>query len=504
MAAASEAENRDDALALARLMRTLDELPKPTIARVHGAAFGGGVGLVACCDIAIGTPEAKFGLTESKLGLLPAVISPYVIAAIGARQARRWFATAEIFDAAEALRIGLLHLVVASDAARRRRAAPDRPADESGPRSVRNGQGAGAPRRHGWRFGDCRRCQRRTDRKTAGFARRPGRHFRFPRQAQTCLVRMKERPMDDAKPPCPIVNIADVELQPRPPAFAASGDAAQRFDARMGMVGTRIGARLLGYNITAVPPGKRAFPLHNHMVNEEMFFVLEGNGELRLGDATHPVRAGDIIALPAGRPGNGAPVRQYRRRRTEIPRRQHAVVARSLPVPGFGQVRGLRVRRKRETRRLALPPCRPRAGCAQLLGRRISDGARRAFRAEDVRENPHRQPRRDRLPRDPHRAPARHRARSRCIRRPTPTRSTCGRPTRPIRSAVRVRRIRTCAATRSSTSRGDPARRRSIRVTASSARTRISPTRSRRPGWRSSARRPHRCARWAARPAPRN
>jgi methylglutaconyl-CoA hydratase len=112
MAAASEAENRDDALALARLLRTLDALPKPTIARVHGAAFGGGVGLVAACDIAIGVPEAKFGLTESRLGLLPAVISPYVIAAIGARQARRWFATAEIFDAGEARRIGLLHEVV--------------------------------------------------------------------------------------------------------------------------------------------------------------------------------------------------------------------------------------------------------------------------------------------------------------------------------------------------------------------------------------------------------
>lgn len=116
MAAASEAENRQDSLALARLMRTLDELPKPTIARVQGAAFGGGVGLVACCDIAIGVPAAKFGLTESKLGLLPAVISPYVIAAIGARQARRWFATAELFDAAEAHRIGLLHQVVDADA----------------------------------------------------------------------------------------------------------------------------------------------------------------------------------------------------------------------------------------------------------------------------------------------------------------------------------------------------------------------------------------------------
>ena len=115
MAAATEAENRADSLALARLMRTLDALPKPTIARVHGAAFGGGVGLVACCDIAIGVPEAKFGLTEAKLGLLPAVISPYVVAAIGPREARRWFATAEIFDAAEALRIGLLHQVVPMD-----------------------------------------------------------------------------------------------------------------------------------------------------------------------------------------------------------------------------------------------------------------------------------------------------------------------------------------------------------------------------------------------------
>lgn len=116
MAAAGEEENRRDALALARLMRTLDELPKPTIARVQGAAFGGGVGLVACCDIAIGVPEAKFGLTESRLGLLPAVISPYVIDAIGPRQARRWFASAEMFDAATALQIGLLHQVVQADA----------------------------------------------------------------------------------------------------------------------------------------------------------------------------------------------------------------------------------------------------------------------------------------------------------------------------------------------------------------------------------------------------
>ncbi len=114
MAAASEADNRVDALALAALMRTLDELPKPTIARVQGAAFGGGVGLVACCDIAIGVDTARFGLTESRLGLLPAVISPYVVAAIGPRQSRRWFATAEQFDAATALQMGLLHQVVAA------------------------------------------------------------------------------------------------------------------------------------------------------------------------------------------------------------------------------------------------------------------------------------------------------------------------------------------------------------------------------------------------------
>jgi methylglutaconyl-CoA hydratase len=87
-------------------------LPKPTIARVNGAAFGGGVGLVACCDIAIGADAAKFGLTETKLGLVPAVISPYVIAASGARHARRLFLTAQLFDAREAERIGLLHRAV--------------------------------------------------------------------------------------------------------------------------------------------------------------------------------------------------------------------------------------------------------------------------------------------------------------------------------------------------------------------------------------------------------
>lgn len=113
MARASEAENLTDSLQLAALMRTLCFLPKPTLARVNGSAYGGGVGLVACCDIAIGIEGAKFSLSEAKLGLVPAVISPYVVAAIGGRQARKLFQTAEIFDAREAERIGLLHRCVA-------------------------------------------------------------------------------------------------------------------------------------------------------------------------------------------------------------------------------------------------------------------------------------------------------------------------------------------------------------------------------------------------------
>jgi methylglutaconyl-CoA hydratase len=109
MAGFSLDENRRDAMGLATLMRTLAHLRKPTIARVHGAAYGGGVGLVACCDVAIATQKASFGLTEAKLGLIPAAISPYVVSAIGERAARRLFLTAERFDAAEAFRLGLVH-----------------------------------------------------------------------------------------------------------------------------------------------------------------------------------------------------------------------------------------------------------------------------------------------------------------------------------------------------------------------------------------------------------
>jgi methylglutaconyl-CoA hydratase len=108
-------ENLADAEALASMLATLDRMPKPTIARVHGPVFAGGTGLVAACDIAVGTPEAKFCLSEAKLGLSPATISPYVIRAMGEQNARRYFLSAEVFDAAEALRIGMLAIVTAPD-----------------------------------------------------------------------------------------------------------------------------------------------------------------------------------------------------------------------------------------------------------------------------------------------------------------------------------------------------------------------------------------------------
>ena len=109
MAGYSTEDNRRDAMGLGALMRTLAHLRKPTVARVQGAAYGGGVGLVACCDIAVATQDATFSLSEARLGLIPAVISPYVVAAIGERAARRYFLTAERFEAAEAWRLGLVH-----------------------------------------------------------------------------------------------------------------------------------------------------------------------------------------------------------------------------------------------------------------------------------------------------------------------------------------------------------------------------------------------------------
>lgn len=101
----------------------------------------------------------------------------------------------------------------------------------------------------------------------------------------------------------PIINITDVPLESRPAAFAPKEEGtAQKFDAKLARIAPLIGARKLGYNITAVPPGKRAFPFHNHRVNEEMFFILEGSGEVRIGPETYPVRKGDFIACPPGGP----------------------------------------------------------------------------------------------------------------------------------------------------------------------------------------------------------
>lgn len=117
MANLSEEENRQDAQTLAELMHALNNLSKPTIALVNGAAYGGAVGLVACCDMAIATERSRFCLSEVKIGLSPAVISPFVVAAMGERAARRYFLTAEAFDAQQAQRLGLLHEVVADEAA---------------------------------------------------------------------------------------------------------------------------------------------------------------------------------------------------------------------------------------------------------------------------------------------------------------------------------------------------------------------------------------------------
>lgn len=98
----------------------------------------------------------------------------------------------------------------------------------------------------------------------------------------------------------PILNLNEIELHPRPAEYAAPGEAAERFDARLGELSRPLGARLLGYNVTLIPPGKRAFPFHSHQQNEEMFYIIEGRGELRLGAQSYPVRSGDVIACPPG------------------------------------------------------------------------------------------------------------------------------------------------------------------------------------------------------------
>lgn len=107
-------QNLADAMMLARLLNTLNTMPQPTVALVNGPAYGGGVGLVACCDIAVAADTAKFSLSEVRLGLIPATIGPYVVRKIGESSARRYFLTAEVFEAADAQRMGLVHEVVSA------------------------------------------------------------------------------------------------------------------------------------------------------------------------------------------------------------------------------------------------------------------------------------------------------------------------------------------------------------------------------------------------------
>ncbi|HEX4113927.1 MAG TPA: enoyl-CoA hydratase-related protein [Stellaceae bacterium] len=108
----SAAENLADAMALAAMLRRLNDFPKPTVARINGAAFAGGVGLISCCDIAIAAADAVFAVSEVRFGLVPGTIGPYLVAAVGPRAARRLFQTAERISAEEARRVGLVHETV--------------------------------------------------------------------------------------------------------------------------------------------------------------------------------------------------------------------------------------------------------------------------------------------------------------------------------------------------------------------------------------------------------
>ena len=137
MADYTREQNLADAGRLAAMMRTVYECPKPTIARIQGDVYAGGTGLVAACDMAISVDTANFCLSEVKLGLLPSTISPYVIRAMGARAAHRYFLTAERFNALEALRIGFVHEVVTADALDAKVAELTNALVNAGPEAVR-------------------------------------------------------------------------------------------------------------------------------------------------------------------------------------------------------------------------------------------------------------------------------------------------------------------------------------------------------------------------------
>ena len=129
-------ENVRDAKRMSDMFRTIDRCPKPVIGRIHGAALGGGAGLVAVCDIVVSTPDTFYGFTETKLGIIPAVISPFVLAKIGVSNARALFLTGERFSAERAERVGLIHEVVEATAIDARVAAIVRELGSAGPHAV--------------------------------------------------------------------------------------------------------------------------------------------------------------------------------------------------------------------------------------------------------------------------------------------------------------------------------------------------------------------------------
>ena len=137
MAGYSRDENLADATALARMLEVIYTCPKPTLAKVQGDVYAGGLGLVAACDIAIAADTAHYCVSEVRIGLIPATISPYLVRAMGARAAHRWFLTAERFDAAQATHCGLVHEAVPADELDTRVAAIARNLVQAGPEAVR-------------------------------------------------------------------------------------------------------------------------------------------------------------------------------------------------------------------------------------------------------------------------------------------------------------------------------------------------------------------------------
>ena len=190
MATYSEAENLRDATAMARMYLAIDELPVPVIARVQGAALGGGAGLAAVADIVVADDQAVFGFTEVKLGIVPATISPFVTAKIGVSATRELFLTGGRFSAARAKEIGLVHAVVPADELDAAVGGIRARDPERWARGRRRGKGA-HPQRHGTpgRRGACRHSRR--DCEPARVGGGPGRASRIPREAEAVMVRVK-------------------------------------------------------------------------------------------------------------------------------------------------------------------------------------------------------------------------------------------------------------------------------------------------------------------------